>query len=75
MSLLSTLAGNELVDADEELGLIFVWHGGPVVHVLNEDGAYADEFRIGTAYERKLTRAEVVAAIATYEQELRAELA
>lgn len=73
MSLLSSLVGNQLVVADDDLGLIFIWHGGAVVHVLDEDGNFNDEFRMSTAYERELAPSEVLASIATYQQDLHDE--
>ena len=50
MSLLSDLDDAELVVADEDLGVMFVWFGGPGVRIFNERGDIIDYFSISSAF-------------------------
>ena len=70
MSLLSELDDAELVVADEDLGLLFVWYGSAGVQILDERGRVVDRFSIDEALSRKLTAHEVKKIILAYRQEL-----
>jgi hypothetical protein len=70
MSLLQELDGAELVVADEDRSLLFVWYGGAGVQILDESGNVLDTFSISTAFERKLTTREVRRAIDGYRADL-----
>ena len=70
MSLLSELDDAELVIADEDLGLLFVWYGSAGVQILDGRGNVVDRFSIDEALSRKLTAAEVKKIILAYRQEL-----
>ena len=70
MSLLSELGDAELVIADEDLGLLFVWYGSAGVQILDGRGNVVDRFSIDEALSRKLTAAEVKKIILAYRQEL-----
>ena len=69
MSLLSELDRAELVVADEDMGLMFVWYGDAGVQVLNERGEVIDRFSIDAALSRKLTVREVRKYIAAYRED------
>ena len=73
MSLLSELDGAELVVADEDLGLMFVWYGGAGIQILNERGDVVDYLSIGGAFARKLTIPEVRKVIVAYRDEMLSE--
>jgi hypothetical protein len=73
MSLASELDGAELVVADEDAGLLFVWYGGAGVQILDEQGNVRDYFSISKAFERKLTTREARSVIARYREEMNTE--
>jgi hypothetical protein len=73
MSLLSDLDDAELVVSDEDLGVMFVWFGGPGVRIFNERGDVIDYFSISSAFARKLTVPEVRKVIAAYRDEMMSE--
>ena len=73
MSLLHELDGAELVVADEDLDLMFVWYGSAGVQILNERGDVVDYFSISGAFSRKLTVPEVRKIIAAYRDEMLSE--
>lgn len=66
MSLLQELDDAELVVADEDLGLLYVWYGDAGFQVLDENGKVLDAFSSSTAFSRKLTVREARAVIAAY---------
>jgi hypothetical protein len=66
MSLLSELDDAELVVADEDVGLLYVWYGDAGFQVLDEDGKVLDAFSSSTAFSRKLTVREARAVINAY---------
>jgi len=66
MSLLSELDDAELVVADEDIGLLYVWYGDAGFQVLDEDGKVLDAFSSSTAFSRKLTVREARAVINAY---------
>jgi hypothetical protein len=70
VSLLQALDGAELVVADEQLGLLFVWYGGAQVHLVDEGGNVRDTFSISKGFERALTPREIRAAIEAHRHEL-----
>ena len=70
MSLLRELDDAELVVADEDLGLLFVWYGDAGFQVLDESGKVVDAFSSSTAFSRKLTVREARAVIEAYRQDL-----
>jgi hypothetical protein len=70
VSLLSELDDSRLVVTDEDLGVLFVWYGGPAVFILDEQGVNRGEFRMSTAYERNLEVHEVYAAIKAHQQDM-----
>ena len=63
-SSLAELDGAELVVADEDLAILFVWYGDAGVQILDERGNVLDRFSIDTALSRKLTVREVSKVIA-----------
>ena len=69
MSLLSELDDAELVVADEDIGLLYVWYGDAGFQVLDEDGKVLDAFSSSTAFSRKLTVREARAVINAYRQD------
>jgi hypothetical protein len=71
MSLLRELDDAELVVADEDLGLLFVWYGDAGFQVLDERGNVLDAFSSSTAFSRKLTVREARAVIEAHRDELR----
>jgi hypothetical protein len=71
VSLLSELDDAELVVADEDLGLLFVWYGDAGFQVLDESGRVLDAFSSSTAFSRKLTVREARAVIEAHRNELR----
>jgi hypothetical protein len=71
VSFFRSLDGAELVVADEEMGIFFVWHGGAQVHVIDERGHERDVFSISKGFERKLTLREVRAVIEAHLREMR----
>jgi hypothetical protein len=73
MSLLSQLDGAQLVIADDELRLLFVWFGGAYIQVLDESGETRDTFSISKGFERPLTLLEVRAVIEAHRAELHHE--
>lgn len=70
MSLLAELDGAELVVADEDLGLMFVWYGDAGVQIIDERGNVIDRFAIDAALSRKLKAHEVRKYIAAYRAEM-----
>jgi hypothetical protein len=70
VSLLSELDDAELVVADEDLGLLFVWYGDAGFQVLDEGGKVLDAFSSSTAFSRKLTVREARAVIEAHRNEL-----
>ena len=69
MSLLSELDDAELVVADEDIGLLYVWYGDAGFQVLDEDGKVLDAFSSSTAFSRKLTVREARAVINAYRRD------
>lgn len=69
MSLLEELDGAELVVADEDLGLLYVWYGSAGFQVLSENGKVLDAFSSSTAFSRKLTVREARAVIDAYRRD------
>lgn len=69
MSLLSELDDAELVVADEDVGLLYVWYGDAGFQVLDEDGRVLDAFSSSTAFSRKLTVREARAVINAYRRD------
>ncbi len=70
MSLFSELDGARLVVTDEERGLLFVWHGGTIVNILDENGRALDAFSMSASHERTLDIYDVSAAIEAHRQAL-----
>lgn len=70
MSLFSELDGAELVVADEDLGLLWVWYGDAGVQILDENGNVVDRFSIDAALSRKLRPHEVKKIILAYRDEM-----
>jgi hypothetical protein len=70
MSLLTQLDGAELVVADEELALLYVWFGGAQVQILDESGEVRDTFSMSKGFERALRPREVRAAIEAHRRQL-----
>ncbi|HEY2733096.1 MAG TPA: hypothetical protein VGI70_03885 [Polyangiales bacterium] len=73
MSLLRELDDAELVVADEDLGLLFVWYGDAGFQVLDENGNVLDAFSSSTAFSRKLTVREARAVIEAHREDLRGD--
>lgn len=71
MSLLGELDGAELVVADDDLGLLFVWYGDAGFQILDESGKVLDAFSSSTAFSRKLTVREARAVIEAHREDLR----
>lgn len=69
MSLLAELDDAELVVADEDGGLLYVWYGDAGFQVLDEDGKVLDAFSSSTAFSRKLTVREARAVINAYRRD------
>jgi hypothetical protein len=70
VSLFNELDGAELIVADEDLALLFVWYGDAGVQILNEQGEVVDRFAIDAALGRKLSVPEVRRIIAAYRNEM-----
>ena len=70
MSLMHELDGAELVVADEDLRLYFVWYGGATVNILDEQGEALDTFSISTGFDRKLTAREVKRTILAWREDM-----
>ena len=66
MSLLGELDDAELVVADEDLNVLYVWYGDAGFQVLDENGKVLDAFSSSTAFSRKLTVREARAVINAY---------
>jgi hypothetical protein len=73
VSLLRELDDAELVVADEDLGLLFVWYGDAGFQVLDENGNVLDAFSSSTAFSRKLTVREARAVIEAHREDLRGD--
>jgi hypothetical protein len=69
MSLLGELDDAELVIADEDLGVLYVWYGDAGFQVLDENGKVLDAFSSSTAFSRKLTVREARAVINAYRRD------
>lgn len=71
MSLLDQVDAAELVVADQEYRVAFVWYGGQTVHVFNEEGEELHAFTMGGA--RTPSKRAVHAAIRRQIEELQEE--
>jgi hypothetical protein len=69
MSLLEELDGAELVVADEDLGVAYVWYGDAGFQVIDERGNVLDAFSSSTAFSRKLTVREARAVIEAHRRD------
>ena len=70
MSLLEELDGAELVVADEDLGVLYVWYGDAGFQVIDESGKVLDAFSSSTAFSRKLTVREARAVIEAHRRDV-----
>lgn len=70
MSLFDALNDAELVVADEDLGLFFVWYGDAGFQVIDESGKAIDAFSSSPAFTRKLTVREARAVIEAHRHDM-----
>ena len=73
MSLFDELDDAELVIADEDFGLLYVWYGQSAFQVLNQDGDVVDAFSTTTPKHRALMVGEARAVIEAHRQEMRGD--